>query len=318
VNATDLAAWTPIRVADHPSGPIVDWCHLAGIGFDDPFLTETVQQALRHPFRLLFRHETPLDAVEALVDERPGLPIAGFVLHLSRCGSTLVTQALGDLPDVLTVSEPAAAGDVLLLDAPAAHQARWLRAVIGALAQPRSATQQACVVKLDAWAVFDRPVLRAAFPDVPWIFLHRDPLEVLASHHRHRGFHMIPGAIPTPQLLGAGEPAPADLDEYGALVLGRLAAAARQHGDDGLLLVDHADLPGALVDAIAPHFGIALDDARQAVVLGATARDAKNPELPYVDDRAAKRAAPSEAARAAIDRWARPAYDELIALAATP
>ena len=33
---------------------------MSGIDFTDPFLDETVQRALRHPFRMLFRHQTPL------------------------------------------------------------------------------------------------------------------------------------------------------------------------------------------------------------------------------------------------------------------
>ena len=66
---------------------------MSGIDFTDPFLDETVQRALRHPFRMLFRHQTPLRGLDALVAGNPGLPTAGIILHVSRCGSTLISQA---------------------------------------------------------------------------------------------------------------------------------------------------------------------------------------------------------------------------------
>ena len=43
--------------------------------------------------------------------------------------------------------------------------------------------------------------VRRAFPDVPWVFLFREPVQVLASHLRQRGAHMVPGAI-DPALFG--------------------------------------------------------------------------------------------------------------------
>ena len=73
----EVGRWTPIRVHDDGGEPVVDWCHMAGIDFTEPFLDETVQRALRHPFRLLFRHLTPIGGLEALVAGKPGLPIAG-------------------------------------------------------------------------------------------------------------------------------------------------------------------------------------------------------------------------------------------------
>jgi hypothetical protein len=41
--------------------------------------------------------------------------------------------------------------------------------------------------------------------------------------------------------------------------------------------------------------------------------DAKNPALPFSDDREAKQRDASPAVREAADRWVRPLYDELLA-----
>ena len=38
------------------------------------------------------------------------------------------------------------------------------------------------VVRFDAWTVFHLDAIRAAFPDVPWVFLFRAPECELAGH----------------------------------------------------------------------------------------------------------------------------------------
>jgi hypothetical protein len=309
----ELPRWTPIRVHGEGPEPVADWAHLGGIPFDEPFLDETVQQALRHPFRLLFRHETDLVELEALVAESPGLPVSGFCFHLSRCGSTLVSRSLGALPSVLSISEPAALGTALFLDRPQEERIRWCRALVRALTQPRSPEQRTAVLKLDAWATFALPVVRAAYPEVPWVFLHRDPVEVLVSHHRRRGAHVLPGALDRRCLdIGPDDVVPVDLDEYAAWVLGRIVQAAAAALDEAALVVGHAELPDALTELIAPHFDITLDAEGRARIDDAARLDAKNPVLPYVDDRAAKAAAADERIRAHADRWLQPALDELL------
>ena len=59
LTAAEVGRWTPIRIGDGDASPFVDWCHMAGIDFTEPFLDDGAA-ALRHPFRLLFRHRTPL------------------------------------------------------------------------------------------------------------------------------------------------------------------------------------------------------------------------------------------------------------------
>jgi hypothetical protein len=319
------AAWIPVRVHTRPAGPggrgtgrpglVVDWAHLGGVCFDDTFFEQTVERALRHPFRLLVRRETPAEALAGLDGSAP--PPAGFVHHLSRCGSTLVSRALGAVPGVLALSEPGPLDTVLR--APAAElgwsdddHARVLRGMVAALSRAAGPSGRQVVVKTDAWAVTRLPLLARAFPTVPWAYLHRDPVEVLVSHAGHRGYHTVPGMLP-PDLLGidGGDGPPADADGYTAWVLGRLATLAAAAVDERALVVDHAELPGAIEERIAPHFGIALGPAgRDAVRLAAT-RDAKNPVLDFVDDGADKRRRATPAIHEAADRWLRPALDRL-------
>jgi hypothetical protein len=308
------AGWTPIGFAWRDGAPVVDWCHTEGVRFDDPFFAETVERCLRHPFRLLFRRRTGIAALAAAAELRPGLPPSGFVFHLSRCGSTLVTRMLAARADTHVMSEPGPLEPVLAATSvPDAVRVDWVRWLIAALGQPAEAEQRHYVVKLDAWAALDLPLLARAFPDVPFVFLYRDPLEVLVSQSGHRGYHMVPFAL-APQRVGLDPAQVAAMSphEYGAAVLGRIVEAALAFADeDRLLLVDYRELPDAVATRIAPHFGIPVRSGDVDVMRTVVATHAKNPVLPYVDDVARKRAAASDDMREAVARWATPSYTEL-------
>src|SRR5215210_2699382 len=192
-----LDGWTPIRVHERPE-PVVEWCWMDGLTFDEPFFVQTVERALRTPFSLLFRQETSIALLDALA---PGLQPSGFLLHGSRCGSTLVARMLAAQGESLVLSEPPPVDHVLRARGSEAERVRWLRGIVSALGRPRHGGERTYVLKLDAWAVCNLATLRRAFPDVPWVFVFREPLQVLVSQFRQRGAHMVPGAL-EPGLFG--------------------------------------------------------------------------------------------------------------------
>ena len=309
VGVTSLAGWTPVRV--HRRGePTVEWRWLGDARFREPFFIQTVEDALRRPFSLLFPQETPIDALAEL---EPGLPPNGLVLHVSRCGSTLVTQMLATVPERLVLSEPLAVDGVLRTPASVEERARWLRLVVGALGRSADATR-GYVLKLDAWAACDLDVVRLAFPDTPWVFLHREPLEVLASHLRQRGAHMVPGAL-EPELFDIDRAALAETapEEYMARVFAAICRGALAHRDERALFVDYRALPAAVLDEILDWFGLDADNAERERMTAMTQLHAKNPQLPFDPDMAATMSAVTPALERAVDRWARPVYEEVVA-----
>lgn len=314
----DPAAWTPWRI-EHGAEPVVEWCHTEGLAFDDPFFDETLTRAFRHPFRVLFQHRTALVDIARDAARVPSLPLRGLVLHMSRCGSTLVARMLGALPSTLVLSEPGPVASVLRLAAdPSVPRigVEQVRGVVAALARRRAPEQEACVIKLDAWSALDLPVLRRAFPDVPWVFCHREPRAVLASQRAHRGFHVIPGALPA-EVLGwdpEREPA-AGPDDHAARVLARVCRAALDHAGPEVRFVDHADLPAAVEAVVAPHLGLAVGDGERAALAAVARLDAKNPAVPFAGPAPISEDA---ALDAAVARWLRPVADELAARSARP
>jgi len=80
--------WLPIRIDWKQTPPQVDWGHVGTRRFTEPFFEQTIEKCLRQPFNLLFRHQTPLEALVEWQTVRPGLLPSGFIFHMSRCGST--------------------------------------------------------------------------------------------------------------------------------------------------------------------------------------------------------------------------------------
>jgi hypothetical protein len=174
-------------------------------------------------------------------------------------------------------------------------------------------------LKFDAWAALEIDRIMQEFPETPWVFVYRDPTEILVSHSGHRGFHMIPGALPPHRLGLDGDRESVirlPLPVYGSRVLARIAEAAHaaltRPGNRGLA-VGYQDLPDAAFD-IAAHFGIPVGHLQRQMMLAAAARDAKNPVLDFVPDTNRKQDAASASLRVAVEVEARPWYDRLRAL----
>jgi hypothetical protein len=287
--ATD-ADWVPAQVRWTPPGPLIDWCHLGELRFTDPFFEQTIGTAMGHPFNLLFRRSTPLEALAEpeLFELRP----AGLIFHMTRCGSTLIAQMLASLRQNVVLSEPGPIDDILRLPSRRPYVAtddlaRWLRAMIVALGRRRRAEERDLFIKLTGWHVLRLPLFRRAFPDVPWIFVYREPVEVLTPMAQR-----FPLEI-DPTLLGLTWPQVGAMSSarYCALILEQICRAAiTYHGSlGGGLLIEHRQLPEAACSKLLDHFGLHYD-AGDLARLRETARfDAKQPERRYVDDGNEKR-----------------------------
>jgi len=316
-----LAGWVPTRLYWEQAQPILDWCYLGQTRFMEPFFDQTILRCFRHPFCVLFRHQTPITALAELQATRPGLPPSGFIFHMSRCGSTLVAQMLAALPQTIMISEASPIDMVLRAhfhDTSITDDQRvsWLQWLVSALGQPRQGAEQQFVIKFDSWHTQFLPIIQRAFPDVPRIFLYRDPVEVMVSHRRGRGSQMVPGMLP-PALFGldADTIFQMPLDEYCARVLASICQAAVQHHQPGRdRLVHYRQLPQVVWSSLLDLFRIdhTADDIER--MRYATQFHAKNPSFFFVDDTQDKRQAATADLRALADRLVQPLYDQLAAL----
>ncbi|MCX6874442.1 MAG: sulfotransferase family protein [Verrucomicrobia bacterium] len=317
-NTPDLQGWLPVSISKHTAEPVVEWCRFGTRRFTEAFFDHTVQNALREPFNLLFRHQTPLDALIDWQTQSPGLQPSGLIFHMSRCGSTLVAQMLAALPGHLVLSEPPPLDAILRSDRRGASDEQriaWLQAWLSAIGQPRNGEQR-LLVKLDAWHTFDLPLLRRAFPDTPWIFLYRNPIEVMVSAMKAPGMHLVPNLID--MNISGLEPAAAQRmsqAEYIARVLATLLRCALQHLVPlGGKALDYSRLPDAVITDIAPHFQLTLTADQIAAMNAKTPFDAKTPQLFFEPDTQSKQQEASTEARTLCAELLDPLYEQLRAL----
>ncbi|MBZ0091999.1 MAG: sulfotransferase [Sulfuricellaceae bacterium] len=298
-----FAGWIPLFLSARGGRAAVEWGYMGGERFTEPFCHDTLQKLASRPFNRLFRRHSGLDLLLERAHGHPGLPLKGLVFHMSRCGSTLAAQWLAALPDSVMLSEPEPL-DTLLQWPPHDGGTETVRALLAALGQPRREGDRRLFLKTDCWHMAHIDRLLAAFPGTPWVFLYRDPLEVLVSHRRMPGWHFVPDSM-----AGHGLHPPDELRSYplghGAWILSVVLEQARQamvrHGNG--LLLNYSELPEALEARIAGHFGVDLSDLEQEPLRAVSRRHSKQGHAVFQADATEKRAAADMEILELAARW---------------
>ena len=322
----ELAQWTPIRLTLERPEPVVDWCDLRGIAFREPFFMQTVArwadpaadggEVLRPVVR------TVLSALEAVDGVGECLEPSGFIFHMSRCGSTVLSRLFGMVPDAVVISEADPINSFLEADPSELNDAALvacLRLMIRALGRKRFGEERHLVVKLSSWNVRRLDLLHRAFPTVPWVFVYRHPIEVMSSVLKGKPGWMQLQRFPqqAQHLLGI----PADAcptmppEEFAARGLASFCAAAldaAEHAPPGAArFVNYRDLPQAAWTNVAQHFDIPLAPEHVSRMREEARYYAKDTERrPFVADDAGKRTVTPEV-RALTQHWLGDLYDRM-------
>ncbi|MEA2904170.1 MAG: hypothetical protein QOI12_1557 [Alphaproteobacteria bacterium] len=312
--------WLPIGTSWQQAELYVQWAYFGEQRLREPFFEGSVQRRLFKPFNRLFRYSTPVAKLAGWLQAHPSLRPAGFIFHMSRCGSTLVSQMLAALAQNVVISEASPIDAVVRArhvrpDLSNEQHDLWLAWMIGALGQPRSGDERRYFIKLDCWHTLALPLFRRAFPEVPWVFMYRDPVEVLVSQLRMPGLQMIQGAL-GPDLFGI---TPSDgwlkPEDYCARVLARICEPVLQHYAGGAaMLVNYHQLPQALWTTIMPHFGVQCSDGDRIAMSAAARYDAKTPTFEFTPDVHGKQQEATAAVRTIADQRLGELYRRLEAL----
>lgn len=287
--------WLPVQIFADGEGAKVEWVHFGFAPLVEPFFEQSLARAMALPASALLRCATPLETLLEFASERPP---EGLIFHMSRCGSTLVAQMLGALEGSAVVAEAPVLDQAIQLHLAGQFPAELVRGLTGALLRDRAGDTRHLFVKLDAWHTLALPRIAALFPSSRWAFLFRDPVEVLVSQARKPGMHVTPGAIPF-ELFGLRGGEGVSPPNYPAWVIGAIARAGLgAAGLDRGLLVEYADLPGAVTRAILPHFGVEPGEGDTERLAEAGARYSKQPHRAFAEDRAEKQGAADTELRA--------------------
>lgn len=138
------------------------------------------------------------DVMEAISSSKSSksqtIPPSGFVFHESRCGSTLVANNLAGVnPDQHRVYSESAplitamkmiAHDIEVGDTENVpnEALQFLQSVVTLMGRTPNPHETKLFFKIQSIGTTYAHGLRLAFPDVPWIFVYRDPVQVMMSH----------------------------------------------------------------------------------------------------------------------------------------
>ena len=110
----------------------------------------------------------------------PDTAPVGIIFHVARCGSTLISQSLKHLDNLVVYAEPQPVNEILV------PPHRWPRAdLVAALRTLGDAFARHAgrpyVLKLSSWNTLFCDIVTEAFPETNWVLSLRDPVEVGVS-----------------------------------------------------------------------------------------------------------------------------------------
>lgn len=318
LNVENFNNWLPIRIFAENEQVFVEWLFIGETRFVEPFHDDTLNIILRNPFNQLFRQKTPIEFLGKLYEQKRGIEPNGFIFHVSRCGSTLVSQMFAALEKNIVISEASVIDKIIRADSyfPTVSEEQkitWLRWLFSALSQKRFPNEENFIVKFDSWSVLSLALIEKAFPDVPWIFMYRNPVEVIVSNLRQPGAQMIPGAIAEifPN-LNLFEILQFPIEERFARTIAAFSKTALENtASKNGKLINYNQLPKAVTDEIYRHFNLLFDEEEIALMHQKANFNAKSPQEKFNPDSAAKRTEANENAVKFADELVIPLYEKL-------
>ena len=301
----------PVRAGLAPTGLYLALRQIGRDELQDAFMQETVA---RVPAQDRIVHVARDGVGWAPRDAAP----VGIIFHVARCGSTLLSQSLKRLDELVVYAEPQPVNEIL---APAhkwprADLVAALRTLGGAFARHARGSY---VLKLSSWNTLYCDIVAEAFPDTPWVLSLRDPVEVGVSL-----LASPPGWFQNTTEAARGLVAQVDprhasksREEFVARAYGAFCAAAAGLDVGRGRLVPYGSLPEAVWRIVAPHFSLSTDAPQRDRIAEAARRHAKAPigtAAEFTSDIAAKQDAASPELRQAIDSLARPHLERLMLL----
>ncbi|MFB9076942.1 sulfotransferase family protein [Flavobacterium procerum] len=217
-----LFNWIPIKLVENENEIYFEWIYLSDLTLTDPFFDDTIAKCRAHSYNS--KRFKLVSTVENLIEwsnEIESVELKALIFHVSRCGSTMLSQSLASSDENVMISEAGIIDQILRSEAfDLQSKSVLLKAVISLLGQKRFSEQKNIILKLDAWSVFVASYLRKLFPKIPFALLYRNPAEVLRSHQKNSGMHMVPNIIPASVFdITQSELHELSLPQYRALVL---------------------------------------------------------------------------------------------------
>ena len=320
---TDLRGWMPVDAVVVNGRPGLSWMNLGEVSLTEPFFQQTVDK-LKAEDRNREELFTEFDTLIQLEKTFDSVAPSGFIFHSSRCGSTLLANACRALDGAIVLSEPPAVDKLMarfITDVDEHHTKEALysiilRAVVAALGQRRTGNERRLFLKYSCCSVFQIERVQRIWPDVPWVFLYRDPVETIVSNMQnlptwlqdddHRVLASITGT-------STSEVAAMSPEELCARSIGSFYATAHRVANDRALLLNYNQLTVTEIANVLRFFGVEPAAAEVETIARQTQKysNAASGDRAFVADTGAKQKAASDLVREMAHRWAAGSYQLL-------
>ena len=283
-----LKDWIPFKLFEESGQDHCRWLYLGNEIFTDPFFDETIRKCWKLPYNSSrYRPESSLEALPEWSQQIESILPTAFIFHVSRCGSTLVSQLLGLNPANIVLSEVPFIDDILQSGFKKNRSSSsQLKAAIRFYAAKRNEQKKYLFIKTDSWHIHFYNQLRQLYPQVPFILLYRRPDEVVRSHQKKRGIHAVQGLIdPAIFDLTKQEIADLSIDEYLAKVLESYFTGFINilQNDNLAIPLNYNEGAVAIVKKIASITGIALQADEMETIKQRSGFHGKYPEQKFAE-----------------------------------
>jgi len=211
----------------------------------------------------------------------------GFVFHESRCGSTLASNALAVMEpsqhrvysEAMPTFKVLAKCEMNGNSCPKGTTVSLLRDVIYVMGRTNDQNEQRMFMKLQSISTKFIDLFLEAFPSTPWIFIYRNPVEVMMSQFTYgasnancvRQFQNVPDDVKKILSNNGKTESTLSPEEKCAIHLGSLCKAGSKalSATHTGRAVNYEGLSKNLVSKVIPnHFGVPMtEDARERITI---------------------------------------------------
>ena len=314
----DLKGFLPVDAVVVDGRPRLQWMDMSGVSLVEPFFQQTVDR-VRASRRELF---TEFDVLLQLEKQLDSVQPTGFIFHSSRCGSTLVSNACRAINNAIVISEANVIDKLVARfitdpgDVKTSLYSIFLRGVVHALAQRRTGNEDHLFVKFGCCSFAQMEQIKRIWPNVPWLFLYRDPVETIVSNLKD----VPPWLLDNDRRVLASivskspdEVAEMSLEELCARTIGSLFSKAQRLANDGQLLLNYKQLSVPVISSVLKFFKVSPSAQELEKIEHGSRMYSKEASgsRSFVADADAKQQLASDAVREAAVKWASEPYQLL-------
>jgi hypothetical protein len=283
--------YIPTKIINDNTNIKFRWTYVGEKKFTEPFFHETLRACKHFPENNL----TLETSAQQLLEESESIDAiypSAFIFHISRCGSTLLSQMLSTSKECIVLSEVPILDDILRLkySNQKAYNEEFsdelFKAAIRFYGRRFADNQTHLFIKCDSWHTLFYNQIRRCYPTVPIILLYRLPIEVLRSQNKIPGMQTIPGLI-EPSLFDFDSSLIRTMpkDAYFSKVLESYLSAYEKiiEKDSLAFLMSYHDGPMNMLKSIMEHTSFAIDEKTDAAIKKRTLYHSKDEKELFIE-----------------------------------